>query len=123
MQRLGLSAHQHVSAALDQIAGAAVLVAIAQAVGWQIMDQAVWLRATATQVFASQHWEMPAFIADAPGAARGDLYVGRTGLRRADSYMRASLAFMGELSPNRDCGCIVCWENIIMTGSAAVRAA
>ena len=92
---MGLSANQHISAALDHIArAAAVLVAIAQAVGLQIIDQDSLATGNRDPGIRVTTLGVPARIADAQGRARVDLHVGRTGLGRTDAHMRALRAFM-----------------------------
>jgi hypothetical protein len=126
----GLSANQHISAALDHKAGAAaVLVAIAQAVGLQIIDQDSLATGNCDPGIRVTTLRVPAGIADAQGGARVDLYVGRAGLRRANTHMRALRAFMVII--RRNLGIVTeprlrlhCMLGIYhITGSAAVGAA
>jgi len=92
------AAYQDVSAAFHHAAGAsAVLIGVAQAVGFQVVDEDgaaalngdPGIRPTASRVDPA--------VGDAQGRPAVHVHIGRTGLRRSDAFVRAVHPMVGVL--------------------------
>ena len=93
-----LAAYQDVFTAFHHVAGAAaVLIGVAQAVSFQIVDEdaaAAFDRDPGVRPAASR---VNAAVGDAQRRPAVHLHIGRTGLRGADAFVRAVNPVMGVL--------------------------
>jgi hypothetical protein len=90
-----LAAHHHVFAALDHVTrAAAVLVGIAQAVRFQIIDEHGLTAGDGNPGIGPATVGVAAGIAHAQRGPAIDLHIGRAGFRRADADMRTSRALV-----------------------------